>query len=87
MTRTERVLALLERHHGVWLPATAFEEPGGRQAWRSRISDARAILRARGGDIENRLRRQRTASGGTYTLSEYRLVPAKGQADLFQESA
>ncbi len=75
--RAERALALLEARYPGWVPAVEFEKPCGRQAWRTAISEARALAEANGGDIENRQRRQlANQDGGYWTLSEYRLVRA-----------
>lgn len=69
----DRVAAFLKAHPGQWLPATAFEDVAGRQAWRTRLSDCRTQL---GMDIENRVRTVRREDGSTWKLSEYRYVPA-----------
>lgn len=51
----------------VWVDAVCLEFVGGRQAWRTRISNCRTKL---GMTIENRLRKV-----GDVTISEYRFVP------------
>jgi len=51
----------------VWIDAVSLEFVGGRQAWRSRVSDCRTDL---GMTIENRLRKV-----GEITISEYRYLP------------
>ena len=81
LNRAQRALALLERRYPGWVPAMDFEQPCGRQAWRTAISEARTLAKADGGDIENRTRRMRLTttrdtSVQTWTLSEYRLKRA-----------
>lgn len=77
MNFTDRVMAFFRERPNVWLRATLLEEPGGRQAWRTRISDARKRFEAAGeGTIENRTRRIKTDGGEAWTLSEYRFVPS-----------
>jgi hypothetical protein len=71
----DRVADLFRAHPNEWLPATAFEAVGGRQGWRTRISDCRTQL---GMTIENRVRRLRRFNGpGCYLVSEYRYLPAE----------
>jgi hypothetical protein len=72
--RAERVIAFLESRYPGWVPAIELEPVGGRQAWRTAVSEARAIVKGNGDDIENRVR----TMGGrvrddVYILSEYRL--------------
>jgi hypothetical protein len=75
--RAERALALLEQRYPGWVSAVEFEKPCGRQAWRTAIAEARAIVKGDGHDIENRTRRQPANNdGGYWTLSEYRLKKA-----------
>lgn len=62
----QRVADFLKARPGVWIPAIEFEAIGGRQGWRTRISDCRRS----GMCIENRLRKV-----GTVTYSEYRFWP------------
>ena len=71
-TFTAAVARYFRARPGVWVRATELERVGGRQAWRTRVSDAR---RQFGLTIENRCRRVREADGTVWTLSEYRLVP------------
>jgi len=52
-SNTERVADFLRAHVGRWIDASEFEALGGRQAWRTRISDCRTKL---GMHIENRVR-------------------------------
>ena len=66
MTMCERVRRVLVQRAGCWVPAVDLEV-GGRQAWRSRVSD----LRQGGMTIENRVRR---LPGGV-ARSEYRYIP------------
>jgi hypothetical protein len=52
---TSRLMAFVQDRAGCWLPATEFEQ-FGRQAWRTRISDARKRFEAvQDGTIENRI--------------------------------
>jgi hypothetical protein len=71
-TFTARVAAYFKAHPGEWIPAIVFESVGGRQAWRTRISDCRAEF---GMQIENRVRRGTHANGERWARSEYRYVP------------
>jgi hypothetical protein len=58
---TSRLMAFVKDRAGHWLPATEFEQ-FGRQAWRTRISDARKRFEAvQDGTIENRVRRGHSA--------------------------
>lgn len=71
--RAERVIAMIQKQPYGWYHARAFEPIGGRQAWRTAISEARTILEASGrGTIENRVYRRR---GSGEVVSEYRFVP------------
>lgn len=57
-SNTARLMAFVKDQPNRWIPATSFEQ-FGRQAWRSRISDARKKFEAaRDGTIENRQRWQ-----------------------------
>ena len=69
---TQRVVDFLAARAGVWIPAIEFEAIGGRQAWRTRISDARAHLPV---TIENRCTRVRRPDGTVFVRSEYRYTP------------
>lgn len=77
MDRTERsrrasnrdqVAEFFRQRPGVWVEARALEAVGGRQAWRTRVSECRVDL---GMVIDNRVRR-----GEGVVISEYRYVPA-----------
>lgn len=72
-TFNDRIESFFREHAGEWIPAIRLEAVGGRQAWRTRISDVR---RTRGLNIENRTRRVVREDGSQFTLSEYRFVPA-----------
>jgi hypothetical protein len=74
LNRAERVLSLLTDRYPGWVPAIELEAPGGRQAWRTAVSEARVLARAAGGDIENRTRRR--TGPISWVLSEYRLKTA-----------
>lgn len=69
---TMRIGAFFQDRPLVWIPATELEQ-FGRQAWRTRLSDAR---RRYGLRIENRVRKVRRSDGTLYVKSEYRYVPA-----------
>lgn len=57
--------------------AIELERIGGRMAWRTRVANARALLKAEGkGDIQNRQERHKDAQGRVWTASWYRFVPA-----------
>jgi hypothetical protein len=72
---TARTMAFLQAHPRQWIAAIKFEDVGGRQAWRTRLSEARLKFQAAGeGTIENRQRHMRT-DGREWVLSEYRFVP------------
>src|SRR5262245_28438562 len=81
--RAERALTLLERRYPGWVPAIEFEEPCGRQAWRTALSEARTKAKAAGGDVVNRCRNMRSRDGmRRWVLSEYRLVRAGEQPSV-----
>ncbi len=74
--RAERIIAFLESRYPGWVPAIELEPIGGRCAWRTAVSEARAIVKERGDDIENRVRRSprlQDARINRWLLSEYRL--------------
>jgi hypothetical protein len=71
-TFTAAVARYFRQRPGQWVQATELERVGGRQAWRTRVSDAR---RAYGLVIENRCRMVVEADGSRWKLSEYRWVP------------
>lgn len=71
MTRTARVYDYFRARPGVWLDGQALAEPGGRYAWRTRVSECR---RAYGMVIDNRQRSVQTPRG-PITVSEYRYRP------------
>lgn len=68
-TFTTRVMALFQAHENQWIDARDLEAVGGRQAWRSRVSNCRTQF---GMHIENRLRSVPFKDGTRYTVSEYR---------------
>ena len=70
-TFTANVARFFIAHENQWIPATALEAVGGRQAWRTRVSDCRKVYGMR---IDNRCRRIVEPDGRTWTLSEYRYV-------------
>jgi hypothetical protein len=78
-TFTDNVEAYFRKRPGLWIAAIELEAVGGRQAWRTRVSEVR---RERGLNIQNRTRRVRRMDGTHFTLSEYRLVAPEGQMAL-----
>lgn len=50
-TLAKAVLELFRAHPLQWLEAGALAEAGGFCAWRSRVSDARQVVKREGGDI------------------------------------
>lgn len=75
---TRDLIAFVKAREGRWISAIEFEQ-FGRQAWRTRLSEARLQLQAAGeGTIENRQSIARMVLNGRprrLTLSEYRYVP------------
>ena len=72
------MLGLFKASPLVWIDATELMQAGGAMAWRRRVSDARKIVRAEGGAIENRQRTVRQGDADdapTLIVSEYRYVP------------
>jgi len=77
-TNTDRLRAFFLARPGVWVNAVDLEPAGGRQAWRTRVSELRVALeRAGTGTIENRQRHGRVAHDATWVVSEYRYVPTQ----------
>lgn len=75
---TAKVLALLRANPRVWLKAEHFMDLAGALAWRTRISDARKIIEAEGGKLENRQTYVRKGDGEQEmicVISEYRYLP------------
>lgn len=71
---TQRIAEFFKLHPFEWVDARELEIVGGRQAWRTRVSDAR---RQFGMDIENRCTKQKADDGTAWTRSEYRYRPAR----------
>ena len=84
MSRTFRdaVAQFFKDRPNVWIPAIQFETVGGRQAWRTRISECRDQL---GMNIENRVRVIKRPDGTSYRLSEYRYTVPTGQLTLISK--
>ncbi len=82
-TFTLRVAEHFKAHPFEWLDARGLEVVGGRQAWRTRISDAR---RQFGMVIENKVTRMTAHDGTTFTISKYRYCPAEPILPAVQES-
>ncbi len=70
-TFTAAVLAYFKARPNVWIDARDLMELGGLMAWRSRISDARRIIEAEGGRLENQQHRVFSRT----VISEYRYTP------------
>lgn len=78
---TQQVLEYLTERPGIYVEAIRLEAIGGRQAWRTRLSEARQLLEARGeGTIKNRQRSKTDTEGRRWTLSEYAFIPAQSDA-------
>ena len=73
-TFVDRVRDLFLSRPNEWISAVDLERVGGRQAWRTRVSDVRRTYDMR---IENRVRTVIGDDGlyKCYRLSEYRYVP------------
>lgn len=77
---TARLMAFVKDRPNQWIRATEFEQ-FGRQAWRTRLSEARKKFEAaHDGTIENRVQRvYREAEGDleawVFLRSEYRYIP------------
>ncbi len=69
-SNTDKVLAYFRLCPGEWIGTAMLEKLGGRNAWRTRVADARRIVKAEGGQIENRQYRCESV-----IVSEYRFVP------------
>jgi hypothetical protein len=78
-TFRDRVEDYFRTRPSQWIDGLAIAQVGGAYAWRSRVSDCRAL----GMTIENRQRKV-----GELTVSEYRFVPHQPavQARLFETS-
>lgn len=74
-TFRDKVAIYFKSRPNVWVDAVTLEFVGGRQAWRSRVSDCRTELVM---SIENRQRRPGRVEGRVCgpVISEYRYVPA-----------
>lgn len=70
-TFVDRVAGYFRRYPNTWISAQDLEGVGGRQAWRTRVSDVRRCYSM---NIENRVRMVRE-DGRVYKRSEYRYVP------------
>jgi hypothetical protein len=86
---TDRLIEFIQQHEGKWIDAIRFEQ-FWRQAWRTRLSEARLRLQATGqGTIENRVLLQH---GSRVKRSQYRFVRGQPVAlnrvlDLFGEQS
>lgn len=76
MTRTEQACEFFAAHPHDWHSAITLEQ-FGRHAWRTRVSEARALLPGR---IENRQRHSPTG----HVISEYRYVPEVTRSPLLE---
>lgn len=81
----DKLAAFFEQHPNTWIDGERLGAIAGKYAWRTRVSD----LRKRGMTIENRQRYTKRVivmageecPAGTYTVSEYRYVPAESQQE------
>lgn len=69
---TQQTAGLFRAQPYIWIPSRDLEIVGGRNAWRTRVSDCRLELSMR---IDNRLTKREDGS----ILSEYRYVPRPSQ--------
>jgi hypothetical protein len=77
-------MAFFRAHQNIWIAAIDLEPVGGRQAWRTRVSEARIEFEDAGeGTIINRQSLQRLGDK-RWVLSEYCYQP---QATSYQPSA
>jgi hypothetical protein len=77
---TQRVADYFEANKNVWIDSEALMRIGGRNAWRTRVSNCRT---EHGMHIENR-----TYALNGLTVSEYRYVPAAvGTATFGREAS
>lgn len=77
-TNALKVLAYFRQHPGEWVSTQTLEHLGGRHAWRTRVSQARKIVQAEGGQIKNRqsrVYRHPPATDVWFMVSEYRFMP------------
>lgn len=74
---TAAVLALFQSKPGQWIDSSDLMKVGGSCGWRTRVADARKIVAAEGGCIENRQHRDYCsppASDVYFVISEYRYL-------------
>jgi hypothetical protein len=69
MNRAERVLAVLRAQPRRWVLSDHLVAPGGKNAWRTATSEARALAKAHGGDVVNH--QTRNAAGVVFSFYEY----------------
>lgn len=69
-SHTEQVLAVFRASPRVWISWTVFSDLVGERAYRTRISNAKAIVKKDGGDIVSR-----TYQEGRRINTEYRYLP------------
>jgi hypothetical protein len=70
---TDHVVAYFRARPWQWINAVELERVGGRQAWRTRVSEARHAPYWL--PIRNRVRTVTRPDGSRYRLSEYRYEP------------
>lgn len=75
--------ALFRSRPRVWIDSRELETVGGRNAWRTRVSEARRIFQREGGTVENRQQHIKWGDESYWVKSEYRFVP---QAPLGRDS-
>ncbi len=69
----DQVADLFRAQPGQWIDSDRFFAPGGKNGWRTRISECRTQL---GMEILNRKRTGMKFNGERFTISEYQYVPA-----------
>lgn len=75
MSLNDRLERFFREHPNTWIDGKDLAAVAGTYAWRSRVSNVRQRLLARGRTIENRQRRVKLrGSSRWYTISEYRAV-------------
>ena len=74
LSLTARVRAYFLARPLTYIPSTDLARVGGRDAWRTRVSECR---RQHGMTIENRCRRIVPEHREPYTISEYRWLPVQ----------
>ncbi len=85
--RIQRVISFVQARPYQDIPAVEFEPIGGRQGWRTAISEARRQVQQQGGDIKWVPRYVKGRDGHVITLSYYRYLPGEPVQLPLKESA